>query len=697
VTTRLTRFGWWTGHFRLKPVHLGMYGAAIAVFLLGLAVLVPPVRASALVQLLVVESTVGVAWLVLRAGHERAAAAVAIGAGWLIAAAGALATGGVTGASYAGFAVNLVLAGLLMGPGGAVTVAALSLGLGLVASAGNPAIPWLVHGVAPPSPTMVRVVFGYLFIILAMAVALGEMRVALRANAEALSLVQATLESTADGILVVDAEGRVVGHNQKFLDLWRIPPELAGARDDERLITYVLDQLRDPKSFTEKVRQLYAQNYGVSFDVLEFLDGRLYERYSQPQMRDGEPVGRVWSFRDVTDRRRAEVTRRRLEEELFQAQKMEALGRLAGGIAHDFNNILTAIVSYTEIARLDAGDQPAILDSLDEVLRASKRARDLVNQILIFSRTRAQERVPLRLRPVVAEALQLLGSSLPKGLQVSFEPAGEDRVVLADPTQIHQVVMNLGINAGQAMGQNGGQLTVRLEPSSVAAGAAAPAPGLAPGEYMVLTVHDDGPGMDAQTVARIYEPFFSTKAPGKGTGLGLAMVHTIVRNHHGGIEVESAPGGGTTFRVYFPVETEAARDGAGRRAARSGAPGGQRVLLVDDEPRIAGAARVLLERVGYRVEIETDAATALARFTGDPGAFDALITDLHLPGMSGFDLVARVHALSPGLPIIVATGSPRGLPGERSLGPGVTSVVEKPYTIAALASALERALRTVES
>ncbi len=489
----------------------------------------------------------------------------------------------------------------------------------------------------------------------------------------------------------------MVGHNQKFLDLWRIPPELARARDDERLIAYVLDQLRDPRSFTEKIRQLYAQHHGVSFDVLEFLDGRLYERYSQPQMRDGEPVGRVWSFRDVTDRRRAEVTRRRLEEELFQAQKMEALGRLAGGIAHDFNIILTAIVSYTEIARLDAGDQPAILESLDEVLRAGKRARDLVNQILIFSRTRAQERVPLRLRPVVAEALQLLGSSLPRGLQWSFEPVGEDLVVLADPTQVHQVVMNLGINAGQAMGRGEGRLTVRLEPGTVAAGAAAPAAGLAPGDYMVLTVQDDGPGMDAPTVARIYEPFFSTKAPGKGTGLGLAMVHTIVRNHHGGIEVESVPGGGTTFRVYFPVEPEEAfQEGAGRKAVRSDATGGRRVLLVDDEPRIAGAARVLLERVGYRVEIETDAAAALARFTEEPGAFDVLITDLHMPGMSGFELVERVHVLCPGLPIIVATGSPRGLSGERSIAPGVTAVVEKPYTIAALASALEAALRTVQ-
>lgn len=537
--------GWFEGYFTLTPHHLPWYAALIGAVFLAVAAFVPTVRTSVLVQLVLVEVALLGVWLLLRAGHPKAASAVAVVTAWCVIAGAALLTGGVGPVHYLTFAVILVMAGLLLGSGGAVTVAVLTIGLGQFAP--------VLATVAPPAPALVRIAFAYLFIIIFLALAQREMRDALRGGAISLSLLRATLESTADGILVVDNSGAVVGHNQKFLDLWRIPPEIVATRDDARLITSVLGQVRDPDGFLSKIRQLYGEPDAVSFDVLEFLDGRVFERYSQPRKLAGTTVGRVWSFRDVSERRHAETARRRLEEELFQAQKMDSLGRLAGGIAHDFNNILTAIVSYTELAQQDAADRPDVRESLAEVLRAANRASELVRQILVFSRTRAEQRVPVGLPQIVGEALQLLQSTLPRHVVVVFEPGQGGLPVLADPTQIHQVVMNLGLNAGQAMREVGGTLSVRLQPATVVPGAESPVPGLAPGRYMALSVSDTGVGMGEETLARIFEPFFSTKAPGEGSGLGLSVVHSIVRNHEGAIAVVSAWGGGSTFTVFLPV------------------------------------------------------------------------------------------------------------------------------------------------
>ena len=539
----LPRVGWWEGHFTLSPRHLPWYAALIGAVFVAVAAIVPTVRTSILVQLVLVEVALLSVWLLLRAGHPRAASAVAVIAAWCIIAGAALLTGGVGPVHYVTFAVILVLAGLLLGTGGAVMVAVLTVGLGQFAP--------VIATVAPPAPAMVRIAFAYLFMIIFLGLAQREMRDAVLESARSLSLLRATLESTADGILVVDLSGAVVGHNQKFLDMWGIPAEVVATRDDARLIDSVLGMLRDPEGFTAKIRRLYQEPDAVSFDVLEFHDGRVFERYSQPRKVEGTTVGRVWSFHDVSERRRAEATRRQLEGELFQAQKMDSLGRLAGGIAHDFNNILTAIVSYTELAQQDAADRPEVNESLTEVLRAAHRASELVRQILVYSRTRAVERVPVALAPLIREVLQLLQSTLPRRVEVVFDPGDPDLRVWADPAQIHQVVMNLGLNAGQAMRDGGGTLTVRLGLHTVRLGEPPPVPGLVPGQYVATAVTDTGPGMDDQTVSRIFEPFFSTRPPGEGSGLGLSVAHSIIRNHEGGIAVESEPGRGSRFTVFL--------------------------------------------------------------------------------------------------------------------------------------------------
>ena len=541
--TRRARVGWWEGHFTLSPRHLPWYAALIGAVFVAVAAIVPTVRTSLLVQLVLVEVALLSVWLLLRAGHARMASAVAVSAAWFIIAGAALLTGGVGPVHYLTFAVILVLAGLLLGTGGAVLVAVLTIGLGLFAP--------VIAPVAPPAPAMVRIAFAYLFMIIFLALAQREMRDAVRESVKSLSLVRATLEATADGILVVDRSGAVVGHNQKFLDMWGIPAEVVATRDDARLIDSVLGMLRDPEGFTAKIRRLYQEPDAVSFDVLEFHDGRVFERYSQPRKVEGTTVGRVWSFHDVSERRRAEATRRQLEGELFQAQKMDSLGRLAGGIAHDFNNILTAIVSYTELAQQDAADRPQVNESLTEVLRAAHRASELVRQILVYSRTRAVERAPVALAPIIREVLQLLQSTLPRRVEVVFDPGDGELRVWADPAQIHQVIMNLGLNAGQAMRDGGGTLTVRLGLHTVRLGEPPPAPGLVPGQYVATAITDTGPGMDDQTVSRIFEPFFSTRPPGEGSGLGLSVAQSIIRNHEGGIAVESEPGRGSRFTVFL--------------------------------------------------------------------------------------------------------------------------------------------------
>lgn len=686
MRVRSRGIGWWEGYFTLQPRHLIWYGVVLAAILVVAAIGGAEVGPSSVARLLVAEAAIGTMWVFARQGASRAAAILVVASFWLVIATATAGAGGFAPINYLTFGVVVVIAALLLGGGAAILVAALTLGLGAIIPPGD-------FGLGSTLPLPVRAGMGYTVVILFLMMAQQAMRDAVLRHAESLSLLRATLESTADGILVTDMQGRVTGHNRKFLELWRMQADQVADGAVEHLAAAVRDQVKDPDAFEENTRRLYLRLDEVAMDMVEFRDGRAYERYSQPQRLDGRTVGRVCSYRDVTERRQAEAAKGRLEGELFQAQKMEALGRLAGGIAHDFNNILTAIVSHTEIAKIDSEGQPALVESLDEVLRAAYRARDLVGQILVFSRTRAHERIPIRLLAPVEETLRLLHSTLPKSIALELVPPGQDETVFADPTQVHQVVMNLVVNSAHAIGERNGRIVVRLAPISVGPGPVVPAPGLQVGRYMALSVEDDGAGMDAPTLARIYEPFFSTKAPGKGTGLGLAMVHSIMRNHHGGIGVESAPGQGTTFRAFFPVhqmgqetrtvEVPVELPSAGR---------GERVLLVDDEPSVVLAVGTLLRRAGYDVRTETDPTTVLALLTADPSSVDILVTDLSMPGMGGIELASRVTAVRPDLPIVLATGWDQGLSPDQLRKLGIRALIQKPYTSHRLAVVLSSVL-----
>ncbi|HYP17936.1 MAG TPA: ATP-binding protein [Opitutus sp.] len=386
------------------------------------------------------------------------------------------------------------------------------------------------------------------------------------------------------------------------------------------------------------------------------------------------------------------IERQRLEEQYRQSQKMEAVGTLAGGIAHDFNNILTAINGYCELARLDAAQDAAVQGHLKAVQQAARRAADLVRQIMAFSRQKGQHRVPLDVGPVVAEALKLLRATIPTTIDIKVSVAAQLPPVLADGTALHQVIVNLGANASHAMKGRAGRLDIALDAAALDSAFVATHPGLRAGDYVRLTVRDNGTGMNAATLARIFEPFFTTKPPGEGTGLGLAVVHGIVQSHEGAILVESTPGIGTEFRVYLPACAGQVAAEGGEAAAVVPRGKDERILYVDDERPLAEMGKELLERLGYRVEMHDDPHRALESFRARPREFDLVVTDLSMPGMTGVELAQAVLRVRPGMPVVLTSGYTADLTIDRLREHGLSDFLWKPHSLDSLGAAAHRAL-----
>jgi PAS domain S-box-containing protein len=387
--------------------------------------------------------------------------------------------------------------------------------------------------------------------------------------------------------------------------------------------------------------------------------------------------GVTFTALDITEQKRAEEERRKLEERLRQAQKMEAIGTLAGGIAHDFNNILAAIVGFGELARMDTSGNAELTASIDGILKASFRARDLVRQILTFSRQNEAELFPIQPHLVVKEAVKLLRASLPSTIHLR-QAMNSQAYILGDPTQIQQVVMNLCTNAYHAMREEGGELEVGL--ADVCVGNARPAElkAVTPGQYLKLSVRDTGRGIDPAFIHRIFDPYFTTKEKTKGTGLGLAVVHGIVKSHKGAIQVSSRLGAGTTFDVYFPIADAAA--GKTVLVQEAAAAGGcERILFVDDEPDIEELGRRLLGSLGYGVATCPDGGAALDLFGADPARFDLVITDMTMPGMTGDRLAVEMMRIRPGLPVILCTGFNELINMDRVKEIGIRALMMKPF------------------
>jgi PAS domain S-box-containing protein len=399
--------------------------------------------------------------------------------------------------------------------------------------------------------------------------------------------------------------------------------------------------------------------------------------------------GRSWRMTGVC----MDVTaRKRLEETLLQAHKMEALGTLAGGVAHDFNNILMAISGNAQLAMTDLPADHPLQHTLATIEKASERATSLVRQILTFSRQQVPARRVIPLQPEVEEGVKLLRAMLPARIEIRTEYVPGAPTVSADPTQVHQILMNLGANAAHASGESSGLVEIRLEGVTVSDDVAQIAAGLSAGRYTRLSFMDNGRGMDKAILARIFEPFFTTKAVGQGTGLGLSVVHGIMKNHGGAVTAYSEVGKGTIFHLYFPAAEHAAEASGGRPPAPSEVPlgNGERILYVDDEEDVVLVTKRRLERMGYVVTGCSDPCQALERFRARPLDFDALITDVSMPRLPGAELALAVQQIRPDVPVIMASGYLRPEDFEAATRLGVRELISKPYDLAELGRALHR-------
>ncbi len=387
--------------------------------------------------------------------------------------------------------------------------------------------------------------------------------------------------------------------------------------------------------------------------------------------------------RDISDRKR-------LESQLQQAQKMEAIGTLAGGIAHDFNNILGVIVGHTDLAMYEIPEWHPARNNLEGIHKASFRAKDMVRQILSFSRQSEQGFRPVKIGPIIKESLKFLRSSIPTTIEIHHRISAESDTVNADPTQINQILLNLCTNAADAMRKEGGILEVALENAELDKKAADLYPDIEPGEFIKLTVSDSGHGIEAEIINRIFDPYFTTKEVGKGTGMGLAVAHGIVKNHGGAITVSSEIGKGTTFQVFLPTtenepESEIERD--------THLPqGSKRILFIDDEKDLVAVMQPMLENLGYKVTARTSSIEALEAFRNNPDAFDLVITDMTMPNMTGKDLAKELMTIRPDIPIILCTGFSEQIDERRAEEMGISAFVMKPVVMRQIANTIREVL-----
>jgi len=498
------------------------------------------------------------------------------------------------------------------------------------------------------------------------------------------------------GVAIYDGERQLVDVNRACLRMYGVPDVQAFARYDMFKNPYVEKGLQAKIERGESVR--YEAN--IDFDharssglLITSRSGKAYFDILLTNLgatADFKPEGYLVQVQDITGRRDAEEALLQSERQLRQAQKMEAVGTLAGGIAHDFNNMLTPILGYTEMAIDRIRSENRARGYLEEVVKASLRAKELANQILTFSRRSERQGKPMSVAPILKEVLALQRAALPASIEIRRVIRTERDVVVANPTQIHQVLMNLCANAAHAMRHRGGLLEVVMTDFVLGSRSTSEFSNLQPGRYLRISVKDTGMGMDGETAERIFEPFFTTKRRDEGTGMGLAVVHGIVTALKGAITVDTAVGEGSVFHVILPALESLPEE---ERVDIGDLPKGTgRILFVDDEPEIAAMEAEMLASLGYEPVVVTRGAEALALFEKDPSAFDLVITDQVMPNMAGTELAERMLALRRDIPIILCTGFSERIAERQAWALGIADILLKPVIRHDLAKAIHRAL-----
>ncbi|MBN1625589.1 MAG: PAS domain S-box protein [Deltaproteobacteria bacterium] len=507
----------------------------------------------------------------------------------------------------------------------------------------------------------------------------------LRENEEYLKLI---FDYAPDGYYLTDQEGRFLNWNKACEQITGYgKEEMVGKRLLETSLISS-EQMQKAKLTFDRYRQ--GLHFGPGEVSLSRKDGgKVFVEINTYPIKMKDKIQLLGIARDITERKHVEQERKKLEHHLQQSQKMEAIGTLAGGIAHDFNNILTALIGFTELALKDAVKGTIMERNLRGVLKAGDRAKELVKQILTFSRYTEHELKPIQIKVVAKEVLKLIRASLPSTIEMR-QNIISDSIIMADPVHIHQVIMNFCTNAGHAMMDKGGILEVSLTDVELDSESTEKYQGMNPGTYVKLIVKDTGHGMSAEILDRIFDPYFTTKAPGEGTGLGLSVVHGIVKSYNGIINVQSEPGKGSTFEVYLPV---VAADAISDEESDEPLPAGkEHILFVDDEPVLSEVGVQIFERLGYQVTPRISSVEALELFRSQPERFDLVITDMTMPIMTGEALAAEIMKVRPDIPVILCTGFSHHINKQKAAQLGIRAFIMKPFVIRDIAAAIREVL-----
>ena len=517
-----------------------------------------------------------------------------------------------------------------------------------------------------------------------------------RQLSEQAGAMEAILGSVMEGILVVDRQGKMIYFNDVFQDMWKLPGHILANQDDEKAIKHVLNNVADPDRFAARIQELYESPDKMSNqDEIPLKDGRILERSSRPLYNDDVPIGRVWTFRDVTAIRNEAEERRQLELKVLEAQKLDSLGMMAGGIAHDFNNLLVGVLGNAELALNAAPEDSKLHHQLDGISKASRRAGELCRQLLAYSGHGQIVVIPVDVSELVEDMASLLSVSVAKQCELKMDLAEALPAVEADVTQLRQVIMNLTSNASEAVGDVAGTVTVRTGTKMCTRkdldGFIAD-DDIAPGVYVYVEVEDSGCGIEQESLKRMFEPFFSTKFAGRG--LGLAAVRGIARSHRAVISVSSELGRGTCIRVLFPasaVEAKSIREDAPTHVEEDVTG---TVLVVDDEPDVLDVMEQILLLAGYSVVTARDGHDAMDVFEQRHEELRAVVLDMTMPGLSGKEAYQQMRGITAAIPIVLASGYSEEEVIERIGDVSAPLFLQKPFQSKELLRAVDTAIRT---